>query len=204
MSRRFRRALLVLYPPRFRRRYGTELLQLQDELRREGKLSRVRLTRDAVAGAFIARSPHQRALIAGSGLLIATLIAAATTLGESGRHSPAMPRAQLAAVAVTPTRPALPYGRSCFVGAGTSCSLDACVQFTASPQTSTTVAAQAPGHNKRDSSQATTACVSDRHARHPQGRSLFVTGARRTHTTHQPNTRPAAAHPSTTLASTSS
>lgn len=86
MSRRWRRALLRLYPSRIRRRYGDEVLELQDQLRAEGELSRRRLIRDALVGALLARSLRQRASVLGAvAVLVAVVVAGVELTGSHHR-----------------------------------------------------------------------------------------------------------------------
>ena len=63
MSSPFTRMLRKLYPRHIRDRYGDELLDLQDELRAHGEISRTRLFHDAIVGAVLARSRRQRAAL---------------------------------------------------------------------------------------------------------------------------------------------
>jgi hypothetical protein len=114
MSSRLTRALLKLYPRRIRNRYGEELLDLEDELRAQGEVSRTRLIRDMLAGALLIRPSRQRArLVTGAVLVVVGLVVADTVIGGRGTESPARashPRVQLVAQTIT----AIPYG-SCFV-----------------------------------------------------------------------------------------
>jgi hypothetical protein len=125
------RTLLKLYPRRIRDRYGDELLDLEDELRAQGKVSRTRLIRDMLAGALLIRPTRQRArLVTGTVLVIVGLAMAGTIIGGRGTDSPARashPQVRL----VTRSLPAnaIPYV-SCFVAAGSSCSLAPCTVFT--------------------------------------------------------------------------
>ena len=79
MSSRLTRTLLKLYPRRMRDRYGDELLELQDELRGQGDLSRVRLMRDMLAGALLVRPARRAYLMIGAALLITWFIVAGGT-----------------------------------------------------------------------------------------------------------------------------
>ena len=128
MSSRATRALLKLYPRRIRDRYGDELLDLEDELRAHGDVSRARLIRDMLTGALLIRTNHQRARLAiGAVLVVGGLAVAGAMLGERGTDSlarPSHPRVQLEAQTVMPA----PYG-ACPVAAGSSCSVTPCAEF---------------------------------------------------------------------------
>ena len=128
MSSRLTRTLLKLYPRRVRDRYGEELLDLEDELRAQGEVSRMRLIRDMVTGAFLIRVTRQRArIVTGAVLVVVGLVVAGTVIGGRGTDAPARasrPRVQLTAQYV----PANPYG-ACPVAAGSSCSLMPCTEF---------------------------------------------------------------------------
>jgi hypothetical protein len=127
MSSRLTRTLLKLYPRRIRNRYGEELLDLEDELRAQGKVSRTRLIRDMLTGALLIRPTRQRArLVTGAVLVIVGLVVAGTIIGRRGTDAPARashPRVQLAAL-VAQTERAMP--NTCPVAAGSSCSLTPC------------------------------------------------------------------------------
>ena len=130
MSSRLTRTLLKLYPRRIRNRYGEELLDLEDELRAQGKVSRTRLIRDMLTGALLIRPTRQRArLVTGAVLVIVGLVVAGTIIGRRGTDAPARashPRVQLAAL-VAQTERAMP--NTCPVAAGSSCSLTPCTEF---------------------------------------------------------------------------
>ena len=134
MSSRWTRALLKLYPRRIRSRYGDELLDLQDELRTQGNLSRTRLICDTLAGAVLVRPVRERARLVVAAILVMAGLAIAGSIiaaaGTSSRRQTSSSRGR----AAVPQVNALPYG-TCFVAAGSSCSLAACTQFTG--QTST-------------------------------------------------------------------
>ena len=88
MSSRLTRALLKLYPRRIRSRYGDELLDLQDELRGQGNLSRTRLIRDTLAGAVLVRPVRERArLVITAILVIAGLATAGSIIAAAGTSS---------------------------------------------------------------------------------------------------------------------
>ena len=175
MSRRWTRALLRLYPARIRRRYGAELLDLQDQMRAEGALSSARLVRDVLTGAFLARSARRRAAVLSVAVLLTALVAAGITLPPGGRRVRRVPiaaRAWLVASAQQTT----PYyygpddGSACFIGSGTSCSLSSC----AVPVTSADQAATVPHPARKAATRrARAACVASSHT--PQPRALPVT-----------------------------
>ena len=127
MSSRLTRTLLKLYPRRVRDRYGEELLDLEDELRAQGEVSRMRLIRDMVTGAFLIRVTRQRArIVTGAVLVVVGLVVAGTVIGGRGTDAPARashPRVQL----VVQTERAMP--NTCPVAAGSSCSLMPCTEF---------------------------------------------------------------------------
>ncbi len=123
MSARLTRTLLKLYPRRIRDRYGDELLDLEDELRAQAEVSRTQLIRDMLAGALLIRPTRQRVrLVTGAVLVVVGLAVGGTIIGERGTDSPA--RVRLVARTIT----AMPYG-SCFVAAGSACSLTPCTEF---------------------------------------------------------------------------
>jgi len=116
MSSRLTRTLLKLYPRRIRNRYGDELLDLEDELRVQGKVSRTRLIRDMLTGALLIRPTRQRR--ASSPARSSSSLDSQWPHNHRGRGTDAPARAshpqvQLAAQSVT----AIPYG-SCFVVTG--------------------------------------------------------------------------------------
>ena len=127
MSSRLARALLKLYPRRVRDRYGDELLDLQDELRAQGDVSRKRLVRDMLAGALAARPVSRAHLITGVVLVVGALALAGTIVGGRGTDSPAP--ASHPRVLATKNINVIPYG-SCFVAGGSSCSVTPCSEFT--------------------------------------------------------------------------
>jgi hypothetical protein len=128
MSSRLTRTLLKLYPRRIRDRYGEGLLDLEDELRAQGEVSRSRLIRDMLTGALLVWATRRRArIVAGTVLVVVGLVVAGTVIGGRGTDAPARasgPRVQLTAQYV----PANPYG-VCPVAAGSSCSLTPCTEF---------------------------------------------------------------------------
>ena len=136
MSSRLMRTLLKLYPRRIRNRYSDELLDLENELRAQGEVSRTRLIWDMLAGALLIRPTRQRArLVTGAVLVIVGLAMAGTIIGPRGTDSPGRashPQAQLDRIWFLPgvrSAVALPYG-SCWVADGSSCSLTPCTEFT--------------------------------------------------------------------------
>ena len=130
MSQRLARALLRLYPGRIRRRYGPELLELQDQLRAEGELSRVRLIRDALTGALLARSARRRVTVLSAVALLAAMVVVGITLTGSHHQSSRPPIAVKAPLLANAERTVPNYspdeGSTCFVGSGMSCSLQPC------------------------------------------------------------------------------
>ncbi len=131
MSSRLTRALLKLYPRRVRKRYGAELLDLQDELRAQGDVSRIRMIRDMLAGALLLRPARRARLVIGAALVIAGLAVTGAIVSGPGTGSPSRSShshvrlgAKNLRLAVK-TATAVPYG-SCFVGSGTSCSSTPC------------------------------------------------------------------------------
>jgi hypothetical protein len=183
MSQRFGRMLLRLYPSRVRERYGDELLDLQTELRSEGELSLLRLTGDGITGALIARSATQRALILGGGLLVAGLIAAGTSLAGGGHRplgdlSGSLRHPAVARLASTPSvRPSVPYGRSCLVSSGMSCSLRACSEYAASVPVRSTPAAEVQARYQRDSRRTRAVCVSRAYPSQANPQTVYVNSA---------------------------
>ena len=120
MSSRLTRALLKLYPRRIRDRYGDELLELQDELRARGDVSRMRMVRDMLAGAFLIRRGRRAYLMIGAVLVIAGIATAGAMIGGRGTDLPARasrPKVRLAVQSIV-----APPSASCFVGGGASCS----------------------------------------------------------------------------------
>jgi hypothetical protein len=105
MSSRLTRTLLRLYPRRIRDRYGEELLDLEDELRAHGEVSRTRLIRDMLTGALLIRLTRQRArLVVGAVLVVVGLAVTGTIIGGRGTGAPARashPRVQLVAQTIT-------------------------------------------------------------------------------------------------------
>ena len=170
MSSRLTRTLLKLYPRRVRDRYGHELLDLQDELRAQGDLSRMRLIRDMLAGALLIRRARRAYLMFGAALLIGGLAVIATSVGGRSTDSPARAshsQVRLAVQSVT----ASPY-RACSVTGGSSCSLTPCAQFTGQPSASSAGAYSSLAATRRRPRGTATRC-----AAYPQvqpQRSVFV------------------------------
>jgi hypothetical protein len=163
MSSRLTRTLLKLYPRRIRDRYGEELLDLEDELRAQGKVSRTQLIRDMVTGAFLIRLTRQRAcLVTGAALVLVGLVVAGTVIGGRGTDSPARasrPRVHLVAQTAT----AVPYS-TCPVAAGSSCSLTPCTEFIARPSGEDAVARSSVPTIKRPRRVTGTRCPAHPHA----------------------------------------
>jgi hypothetical protein len=165
------RALLKLYPRRIRNRYGDELLDLQDELRSQGNLSRARLIRDTLAGAVLVRPVRERArLVITAVLVIVGLTIAGSIIAGAGTSSPAH-TSRLQARAAVPHVNAAPYG-SCFVATGSSCSLAACTQFTGQTSAEGAVVYSSEPASKRQSRLTKTRCAS--HALVVPQRPVFV------------------------------
>jgi hypothetical protein len=166
------RTLLKLYPRRIRNRYGDELLDLEDELRAQGEVSRTRLIQDMLAGALLIRPARRRArLVTGAVLVIVGLAIAGTIIGGPGANSPARashPQVRLAAQSLT----AIPYG-SCFVATGSSCSLAPCTEFTGQTSVQDAVAHSRMPATQRRPRLTGTRCAAYPHAR-PQ-HLVFVT-----------------------------
>jgi hypothetical protein len=175
MSSRLTRTLLKLYPRRIRNRYGDELLGLQDELRAQGDVSRVRLIRDMLAGALLVR-PARTYLLIGAVLVIGGLAVGGAIIGERGTDSPARasrPQARLTVLSAVATPPA------CFVADGSSCSLTPCSEFIVQPSVETAVADRSlPATRSRPRVIATpvtaTRCAAYPHAR--SRRPVYVSG----------------------------
>lgn len=172
MSSRLTRTLLKLYPRRIRNRYGDELLELQDELRAQDHVSRTRLIRDMLAGAFLARPARRAYLVTGAILVIGGLVVAGTIIGGRRTDSPARvshPRARLVARSIN----AIPYG-SCFVATGSSCSLTPCTEFTDRSSSKRPVAHGGTSAARRQLRVAGARCTAYPHVEPP--RTVFVAG----------------------------
>jgi hypothetical protein len=130
MSSALTRMLRKLYPRHVRDRYGDELLDLQDELRARGEISRVGLLRDAIVGSMLARSRRQRASLTLSvGTGVAAVLTAVVLLASAGltRTHPqtSIPKRLLGTIIATPQA-----GHSCFTTrTGSSCSQAACTEY---------------------------------------------------------------------------
>jgi hypothetical protein len=173
MSSRLTRTLLKLYPRRIRNRYGDELLDLQDELRAQDDVSRTRLTRDMLAGALLVRPARRAYLVIGAVLVIGGLAMAGTIIGGRGTDSPARtsyPQVRLAAQ----NPEVIPYGSSCFVADGSSCSLTPCTEFTGRSSSEGAVAYSSASAARRRPRVAGTRCIAYPHVQ-PQ-RPVFVSG----------------------------
>jgi hypothetical protein len=159
MSSPLMRALLKLYPRPIRNRYGDELLDLQDELRTQGNLSRTRLIRDTFAGAVLVRPVRERArLVITAVPVIVGLAIAGSIIAGAGTGSPAQ-TSRPQARAVVPHVNATPY-RSCFVATGSSCSLAACTQFTGQTSTQGAVVYDSEPAAERQQRLTKTRCAS--------------------------------------------
>jgi hypothetical protein len=157
MSSRLARTLLKLYPRRVRDRYGDELLDLQDELRARGDVSRKRLVRDMLAGALLARPVSRVHLIARAVLVIGALALAGTIIGGRGTDSPAPashPRVRFATKSIN----VMPYG-SCFVAGSSSCSVTPCSEFTGRPSVGGAVVYSSPPAGRSLPRPGTTRCA---------------------------------------------
>jgi hypothetical protein len=151
VSSAFTRALRKLYPRQVRDRYGDELLDLQDELRARGEISRTGLLRDAIVGAMLTRSRRQRASLTltlmsvVAGLAFATSMITAAT-GPKPNRTPAAPwEVSIAKATSSPQLTPSTAGHSCpVVSDGSSCSLPACTEYVEmNPQTGNIVASTA-------------------------------------------------------------
>lgn len=137
MSSRVTRALLKLYPRRIQKRYGQELLDLEDEMRSHGDISRLGLIRDMLAGALVIWPTRQRtrlaalAVLGGLGLVVIGAVIIDRGPGSSRRRGD--PQFALVAQAV----PVLP-SRSCEITSGSSCSATPCTEFIAQSTNVTT------------------------------------------------------------------
>jgi len=168
MSSPVMRMLLKLYPRRIRNRYGDELLDLHDELRAHGDVSRTRLIRDAIAGAVLVRSARQRAHLMTAAVLVAVALAiVGTTIAAGGTDSPAGASHLEARLTVGHVN-AVPYG-SCFVAEGSSCSLAPCTVFTGQPSTEDAAAYSSEPATQRRPHSTTGRCAGYRGAgpQHP-------------------------------------
>ena len=164
MSSSFTRMLRRLYPRRVRDRYGDELLELQDELRARGEISRTGLLRDAIVGALLARSRRQRATLTLSlvtvvaGLCLAVLmIAGPTTLAPT--H--ARPATHGEAIANATIPQLMPHSyRSCSVSDASLCSVPACSEYV--EMNPTTGEFVAYGTERTDERQTKATCAASR------------------------------------------
>ena len=163
MSSRLTRTLLKLYPRRMRDRYGEELLELEDELRAQGEVSRARLIRDMLTGALLVRATRRRVrIVTGAVLVVAGLVVAGTVISGRGTDSPARashPRVQLVARTIT----AMPYS-TCPVAAGSSCSLKPCTELIARPSDEDAVARSSVSTIQRRRRVTGTRCAAHPHA----------------------------------------
>jgi hypothetical protein len=144
MSSRVTRTLLRLYPRWIRDRYGDELLDLEDELRAQGEVSRKRLIRDMLVGAFVIRPTRQRTrLLTGAILVVVGLAVAGSLIAGHGTDSARHPMTRVLVAVATPVHP-VPVppigGDACAVAAGRSCSLTACTEFIGRPSDENAVA----------------------------------------------------------------
>jgi hypothetical protein len=159
------RTLLKLYPRRIRNRYGDELLDLEDELRARGEVSRTRLIRDMLAGALLVRPARRARLVLGAVLVIGGLAMAGTIIGGRGTDSPARAsHPQVRRTAQILTLPAMPYG-SCFVASGSSCSLTPCTEFISRSSAEDAVAHSSVPATQRRPRLTGTRCAAYPHAR---------------------------------------
>lgn len=128
MSRRLTRLLVGLYPPRWRRRYGDELLALAAELERSGRRSRVALALGLIGGAAGQWRRAARWPIGGG---VAALAIGLVGLGLvlSGGSVDSGPGTPLVAVHRVPML-VVPDGGTCFVGAN-GCGGSPCTELIA-------------------------------------------------------------------------
>jgi hypothetical protein len=127
VSSRLMRTLLRLYPRRIRERYGDELLDLQEELRAQGNISRARQIQDMLGGALLVRRSRGMRVVIGTAIVVGGLAvagAAISGLGTAARPGPI--RAWLRAAVKSPS--AVPH-ESCFVSDSSSCSVTPCHEF---------------------------------------------------------------------------
>ncbi len=126
MSDRFARILLRLYPRRIRDRYGDELVELQNELDAQRTFPRTRLAWDMLAGALFVRSARERARIVLVAVLVLSAMAlAGTAIGGSGSSTASASRRGPPVLRLDAQ-----IGGTCFVTAGSSCSLLPCMEYT--------------------------------------------------------------------------
>jgi len=174
------RRCFKLYPRRIRNRYSDELLDLENELRAQGEVSRTRLIRDMLAGALLIRPARHRArLVTGAVLVIVGLAMAGTIIGGRGTDLPARashPQVRLAAQSLPLN--AIPYG-SCFVATGSSCSLTPCTQFTGQTSAEDAVAHSSVPATQRRPRLTGTRCAAYSRAR-PQNPVLVARPAKPT------------------------
>lgn len=170
MSSRLTRTLLKLYPRRIRDRYGDELLDLQDELRAKGDVSRMRLIADMLAAALLVRPARRACLTIGALLVIGGLAMASAIISGRGPGTPARAsRPQVRLVVQSAT--ANPY-RTCSVAGGSSCSLAPCSQFAAQPSAEGAVAYSSPPPTQSRPRVTATRCARYPHVR--PHRPIFV------------------------------
>lgn len=170
MSSRLTRTLLKLYPRRIRDRYGDELLDLQDELRAKGDVSRIRLIGDTLAAALLIRSARRACLAIGALLVIGGLAMTGTII--SGRGTATPPRASRPQVRLgVQSATANPY-RTCSLAGGSSCSLAPCSQFTGQPSAQGAVAYSSPPATRSWPRVTPTRCARYPHVR--PHRPIFV------------------------------
>jgi hypothetical protein len=189
MSSRLARTLLKLYPRRIQDRYGDELLALDDELSAQGERSRTRLIRDMLAGALLVRPTRDRSgLVIGAVCLVAAVAVAAVIIGtrsidvSAGKsHPPARAAAQAHRVQhrhgpkVVDSLPAVAIPHTgCFVGAGSSCSLTPCSEFTDASPTKQTATRDGVSISHRGRGASATRCTAYPRV-HPQ-RTILVDG----------------------------
>lgn len=142
MSSRLTRTLLKLFPRRIRDRYGDELLDLQDELRAKGDVSRMRLIGDMLAAALLVRPGRRTCLTIAALLVLGGLAMTGAIISARGTGTPVRASRPYVPLAV-PSATANPY-RTCSVAGGSSCSLAPCSQFAAQPSTEGAVAYGSP------------------------------------------------------------
>jgi len=124
-----------------------------------------------LAGALLVRPGRQRShLVIGAVLVIVGLATAGTIIGTRGSEPPA--RASHAQVRLVRSVQAAPS--TCFVGAGSSCSLTPCTEFTARSSTKGAVAHRSVPAARRRPRLTRTRCAAYPHVQ-PQ-RPVFVGG----------------------------
>ena len=164
MSSRLMRTLLKLYPRQIRKRYGDELLDLQDEISAQGNVSHARLIQDMVAGALLARRARAGGAIGGRGTDAPARPAHASVQATHRRLVAAIAAQRLTVFS---------HSQGCFVADGTSCSLKACTEYIASTASETPVVGSSTMPTPGTSRVTKTRCTAYRRVK---PRHVFVSG----------------------------